>query len=185
MTPTRPLVCFGAKGGQGTTLVATLAGLISAEHRPVTLRADPTEVAAILGLVHDGQGEVRLGNLTVTDDPNAEPDIIDLGAADDPLGWHDGRLIMVLRGPGYLELRAALGHPIRPEGVVLVAEEGRALGPDDVTAVLGVPLVTRLAWDPALARAIDAGLLPARITRLVRRAISPLAAAQPTPRREG
>lgn len=79
----------------------------------------------------------------------------------------------VLR-PCYLALRRALAAPVRPSGVVLLTEPGRALGRSDVEAVLGVPVRADVEVDPAVARAVDAGLLatrlPARLARALRAA---------------
>jgi hypothetical protein len=72
------------------------------------------------------------------------------------------RALLVMRNC-CLALRKAVHAPVRPSAVVLVEEPGRALGRRDVRAVLaGLPLVT-VAADAAVARAIDAGLLAARL----------------------
>ncbi len=72
--------------------------------------------------------------------------------------------LLVLR-PCYLALRRAVTAPVRPSGVVLVEERGRSLGPHDVEQVLGVPVRVVVPWDPAVARAVDAGLLAVRLPR--------------------
>lgn len=77
--------------------------------------------------------------------------------------------LLVLR-PCYLALRRALAAPCRPSAVVLVEEVKRSLDATDVAEVLGVPVCAVVPWDPAIARAVDAGLLGARLPR-------PLAAA--------
>ncbi|MDP9404350.1 MAG: hypothetical protein M3P85_13720 [Actinomycetota bacterium] len=78
--------------------------------------------------------------------------------------------LLVLR-PCYLALRRALAAPIRPSGVILVSEPGRSLGRHDIEDVLGVPVRADVAWDPAVARAVDAGLLAARVPRTLERAL--------------
>lgn len=70
---------------------------------------------------------------------------------------------LLVTRPCFIALRRALSLPVRPSGVVLVEEEGRALGRTDVEDVLGVPVVARVAIDPSVARAVDAGLLAARL----------------------
>jgi hypothetical protein len=60
---------------------------------------------------------------------------------------------------------------VRPSGIVLVSEPGRALGRRDVEDVAGVPVVAEVPLDPAVARAIDAGLLAARLPRVLDRAL--------------
>lgn len=74
------------------------------------------------------------------------------------------RSLLVTR-PCFLALRRAHGAPLRPSGVVLVREEGRVLGRRDVEDALGVPVVAELDFDPAIARAVDAGLLGSRVPR--------------------
>lgn len=76
----------------------------------------------------------------------------------------------------YLALRRAVSAPIRPTGVVLVAEPGRALRATDVEAAVGAPVVATVAVDPAVARAVDAGLLTARLPRLMERDLRRIAA---------
>ncbi len=78
--------------------------------------------------------------------------------------------LLVLR-PCYLALRRAVAAPIRPSGVILVTEEGRALGRQDVEDALGVPVRAEVAWDPAVARCVDAGLLGGRVPRTLERAL--------------
>jgi hypothetical protein len=76
----------------------------------------------------------------------------------------------VLR-PCYLGLRRALAHPLRASGVILVGEEGRSLSRRDVEEVLGVPVRAEVAHDPAVARAVDAGLLGRRVPRVLERSL--------------
>lgn len=78
--------------------------------------------------------------------------------------------LMVLR-PCYLALRRALAAPIRPTGVVLVWEPGRALTRNDVEDVLQVPVRAEIRHDQAVARAVDAGLLARRVPRALQRAL--------------
>ena len=77
--------------------------------------------------------------------------------------------LLVLR-PCYLALRRALAAPLRPSGVVLVNEQGRALGRRDVEDVLGVPVRAEVDVDAGVARAVDAGLLAHRVPRGLERA---------------
>ncbi|MGB5756490.1 MAG: hypothetical protein WBM50_06220, partial [Acidimicrobiales bacterium] len=57
----------------------------------------------------------------------------------------------------YLAIRAAQPWP-RPDEVVVVARQGRALRSADVSAAVGAPVVSEVRWDPAVARVVDAGL---------------------------
>lgn len=81
-----------------------------------------------------------------------------------------GLSLLVLR-PCYLALRRALAVPIRPSGVILVKEHGRSLGRRDVEDVLGVPVRAELAWDPVIARHVDAGLLAGHLPKALERAL--------------
>ncbi len=78
------------------------------------------------------------------------------------------RSLLVTRGC-YLALRRAAQVPRRPDGVVLLAEPGRSLGRREVGRAIGAPVVATVSVDPAVARAVDAGLLAARLPRLLRR----------------
>ncbi len=78
--------------------------------------------------------------------------------------------LLVLR-PCYLALRRALAAPIRPSAIVLVDEPGRALTRRDVEDVLGVPVRAEIAYDPAIARAVDAGLLAGRVPKALEKAL--------------
>ena len=69
---------------------------------------------------------------------------------------------------------AALSPPRRADHVVLVTEPNRSLGPRDVADVLGAVPITVVPWDPAVARAIDAGLLAARLPRCLGNAVEQL-----------
>lgn len=78
--------------------------------------------------------------------------------------------LLVLR-PCYLALRRAVGSPIRPSAVVLVEEEGRAIGRRDVEQALGVPVRAVVAHDRRIARAVDAGLLVGRLPGALQRSL--------------
>ena len=121
-------------------------------------------------LVPPGRGDV-LASLLAAD---PRPVVVDCGrAAPGPGSSVAGSAsvsLLVLR-PCYLALRRALAAPVRPSGVVLVDEPGRALGRDDVEGVLGVPVTAVVALDPAVARAVDAGVLLSRLPRRLARAL--------------
>ena len=78
--------------------------------------------------------------------------------------------LLVLR-PCYMAVRRALEAPIRPSGVVVLREPGRALDAVDVEDVVGVPVVAEAPVDPAVARAVDAGLLASRVPRSLERGL--------------
>lgn len=90
------------------------------------------------------------------------------------LGTAAAASLLVLR-PCFLALRRAVVAPVRASGVVLVDEPQRVLGPGDIEAALGVPVVAVVPWDAAVARRVDAGLLgstpPRAMARALRRAL--------------
>ena len=96
--------------------------------------------------------------------------IVDAGTGEPPevLNESAERSLLVTRAC-YLALRRAVNSTTRPTGVVLVSEAGRALRANDVEAALNADIVAEVAVDPAVARAVDAGLLAARLPRALRR----------------
>ncbi|MCZ7528191.1 MAG: hypothetical protein M5U14_18565 [Acidimicrobiia bacterium] len=80
------------------------------------------------------------------------------------------RSVLVLRGC-YLALRRAVRSPLAPRiaGVVLVEEPGRSLGARDVADVLGRPVLARVPAQASIARAVDAGVLAARLPEALAR----------------
>ena len=74
------------------------------------------------------------------------------------------RSVLVTR-PCYLALRRAVSLPVRPSGVVLVTEAGRALTRSDCERAIGAPVLATVAVDPDIARAVDAGMLRTRVPK--------------------
>lgn len=103
--------------------------------------------------------------------------VVDAGTRLPPsaLVEHARRTLLVTR-PCYLALRRAVAAPIRPTGVVLVDEPGRGLRARDVEHALGAPVEATVRVDPAIARAVDAGLLASRLPRVVSRELRRAAA---------
>lgn len=62
----------------------------------------------------------------------------------------------------YLALREASRRSLTSTGVVVVREPGRTLTDHDIAATIGAPVVATIAWEPVVARAVDAGLLTSR-----------------------
>jgi len=71
----------------------------------------------------------------------------------------------------YLSLRRTVAAPLVPTGVVLVVEPGRALDRRAVEEIVEAPVVAEVEVDPAVARAVDAGLLVGRLPRTLARAL--------------
>jgi hypothetical protein len=143
------------------------------------------EVAAgnRLTLVPRGSGPLpptqRCADLAVTLANDERAVVVDCGTLGAPPG--DGWALSLAEAAThsllvtrlcYLALRRAVRAPLRPSGVVIVSEPGRSLRAVDVAAVLGVPVVADLAYDPVVARSVDAGLLgqglPPTLARAVR-----------------
>lgn len=102
---------------------------------------------------------------------------VDVGTATPPeaLRHRATRSLLVTR-PCYLALRRAVRNPVRPTGVVLIDEPGHGLRHRDVEHAIGVPVEATVAFDPAIARAVDAGLLTGRLPRMMHRALRQVAA---------
>jgi hypothetical protein len=105
---------------------------------------------------------------------DARPVVADCGTlteeAERVVAAHASSSLLVVR-PCFLALRRALLAPVRPSGVVLLNEPGRALGGRDVEELLGVPVRARIDCLPEVARMIDAGLLTSRLPRRMVRAL--------------
>lgn len=97
--------------------------------------------------------------------------------SDDELRWRlaaeADRTVLVTRAC-YLALRRAVSLPVRPSGVVLVAEAGRALTKSDCERAIGAPVLATVAVDPEIARAVDAGMLRTRVPKGAVRALGRL-----------
>jgi MinD superfamily P-loop ATPase len=195
------IMCWAAKGGSGTTVVACALALASARAQPTTLVDLSGDCATVLGMDEpNGPGVVdwlasptaspadlaRLA-LVIRDEvcliPRGDPDppqeqwgrlaavlsgsgnvIIDAGTGLPPQALHEAadQSLLITR-PCFIAIRRAQRLTIRPTGIVLVDEPGRALTARDVEHALGVPVVAEVRLDPAVARAVDAGLLIARL----------------------
>lgn len=131
------------------------------------------EVAAAPGLALLPRGDGALNPeraevLTALLASDARPVVADCGA--DPAGAALAvaagatRSVLVTRAC-FLSLRRALAAPLRPSEIVLLTEPGRSLTRVDVEDCIGAPVVAEVAVDPAVARAVDAGLLASRLPR--------------------
>jgi hypothetical protein len=80
----------------------------------------------------------------------------------------DVRTLLVTRAC-YVALQRVAAARCRPDGVVMVSEPGRSLRAVDVERTAGAPVVASVSVDVAVSRAVDAGLLRARVPRLMQR----------------
>lgn len=164
----RTLTFAGAKGGQGTTTVASATAVLAAGHLPTTLVTDDlVHTAALLGLPRPtGTAAIHVSSnlwLATQAVDGTAITVVDGDAA----GLDGAERYTVVRGPCYLALAAVLERPgPPPDGIVLLDEKGRSLTARDVTEVTGIPVVATVVVSEVVARAIDAGLLLARMHRL-------------------
>ena len=93
-----------------------------------------------------------------------QPVIVDAGSgiARSPFVAYAQTSYLVIR-PCYLALRRAATLERQPTGIILITEDGRALGRHDVEAVIGVPVVAEIPYESSISRAVDAGLLAGRL----------------------
>ena len=189
---TRTISISGARGGHGASTVAAALALFSARHQPTALVAhDPTDMAALFGILppESQDGAVPVApDLELGRHRRSAPGLVVLDAGsrlEGPQNPDADEDYVVVRGPCYLALRSLLAAQAgRYDGVILVNEPARSLRASDVAEVLGVAVVAQVTWHPAVARSIDAGVLPSRIHRLSALApLRPLALA--SPRRPG
>jgi hypothetical protein len=220
-------LCWAAKGGSGTTVVA--AALALASPRPSLLVDLDGELPAVLGLPAPERPGVaewldsdttvdHLADLLIDIGPRTwllpwRAEVSEIGttattwSADhvrwatlgdwlrdwsaqwgcdvsvdvgtrlppEPLIARSDRSLLVTRAC-YLSLRRAVRLGERPTGVILVDEPGRGLGARDVEHALGVPVEATMGFDPAVSRAVDAGLLASRLPRAMTRALRRVAA---------
>lgn len=214
------VVCWSAKGGSGTTVVAGALALLLARTGPTHLVDLVGDAPAALGVadpagpgvtewagvphatadalwrlavpIADGLHLVPVGHADRLDADHLEPaawerlvtaadtsgtiTVVDAGGPPPPVA-HAGadRSLLVVR-PCYLALRRAAACAGATDAVV-VAEPGRALRSADVGRAVGVPVAAEIGWDPAIARAVDAGLLATRLPGELARGLRRLAAS--------
>jgi hypothetical protein len=105
----------------------------------------------------------------------AVPVVADCGSATDPAARAVVEVadaaVVVVRGC-YLALRRAVRSPVLgcSAAAVLVDEPGRSLTRREIADVLGTPVVARVPVRDTVARAVDAGVLAARLPDVLGRA---------------
>jgi hypothetical protein len=70
----------------------------------------------------------------------------------------------------FVGLRRAVGMQSQPDAIVLIHDNERSLNRFDVEAALARPVDVQIPLDPAVARAVDSGLLGGRLPRSLSRA---------------
>ncbi len=76
--------------------------------------------------------------------------------------------ICVMR-PCFLAIDKARQLGDRLDNVILVAEPGRALGASDISSAVGASHCETIAWDPKIARSVDAGTMVSLLPLALRR----------------
>ncbi|MEO5974301.1 MAG: hypothetical protein ABIQ38_03730 [Ilumatobacteraceae bacterium] len=111
---------------------------------------------------------VRFDLLAQTLSDMERPVVVDAGSgvARSSFIAHAQRSYLVIR-PCYLALRNASSLEQKPTGIILITEDGRALGRRDVEAVIGAPVVAEIPYEASISRAVDAGLLSGRLPTLI------------------
>lgn len=176
--PVRHMIA-GAGGGQGTTTIAVAIAALSSRRHTTTLTAhDRDAVCALVGIGPEpSPGPIELAPGLILGEAAETArgvTVVDVGSlrrlraqpVEPVTAPVDERRWLVVRGPCYLSLRAAVTHPWRPHGVVLLTEPRRALSAHDVANVLDTPVVAEIPQDHRVARAIDAGTFLATVGRL-------------------
>jgi MinD superfamily P-loop ATPase len=199
------LLCWSAKGGSGTTVVAAALALVLSRARSTIIADLCGDIPAVLGLPEpsgpgltdwlgssDADAEAlerlaveatadvrvlprgvmpmpsapRWADLVVALEQLDEEVVIDAGTGEPPadLAACAEQSILVTR-PCYLAMRRLVGFRARPTGMVLVTEPGRSLRIADLERAVGARVIAEVPFDPAVARAVDAGLLAARLPR--------------------
>jgi cellulose biosynthesis protein BcsQ len=159
-TPTEALDRLAVEVAPGVALLP-LGGPAS----PLTARPEAVAGAALAVALRDGP----------------IPVIADCGQAAEPATRAVAEVadvtIAVVRGC-YLTLRRAVRAPALActMGTVLVEEPGRSLSRREVADVLGLPVLARVPFRDQVFRAVDAGVLPARLPDALARAASDLVA---------
>lgn len=214
-------VCWSAKGGAGTTVVAACLALESATPSvlidvdgdlPIALGvpepggqglsdwfASDAPPSAVLDLAIDLDDTTRLvprGPTTISPKAPrwgelgrwlADSDVhfvADVGLGDPPeallhqpadvtANRHDAtarrvRGLLVTRRC-YVALMHARQLRARPDGVILIDEPGRGIGLAEIESSAGARVLAKIPFDPAIARAVDSGLLASRLPGTIRK----------------
>ena len=202
-------LCWSAKGGSGTTVVAAALALVLSQRGATTVVDLAGDLPAALGIAEPAGPGVREWMASPTADaaalarlgvpvsetlqllprgstPTTAPRWADLANALE----HDNTVIdagtgippadlvaaadqtLLVTRPCYLALRLAAASGVQPSGIVLIGEPGRALTARDIERSVGAPVVAELHYDPAVARAVDAGLLAARLPATLSHALT-------------
>lgn len=143
----------------------------TADDESLLLLSSPADLGLLV--VHRGSDSVlgipRWSELARILESLPMPVVVDAGTRHVPDSFFDAasKRLLVTR-PCYLSLRRAINAP-RAHGIVLMNESGRALTSHDVESVLSTQVVATIPHESTISRAVDAGLLAARMPALLQR----------------
>lgn len=172
-----------AKPGQGCSVFAACAAIGSPHER--TLLVDwGGDLPAVLGIAQPSDENylpIQINDRLWLASPHGYCDYGDLeegfdcimhdwGTVDD-LSVAPGDVYLVIQ-PCYLALRRATKFFDAPEikGIIVHTQPGRALTSRDISRAIGAPVISEYLTDPAVARAVDAGILATRLARSITQA---------------
>ncbi len=152
----------------------------SSDTKPDALPYLMSDAGDSMRVLHRGTGAIeestRLSELAEYLATQSNFTVVDTGVGlpPDSLRRHALHSFLVIR-PCYLALRRATAVAKHADGVILLTEPGRALTRRDVESVLQVSVVAEVPVDPAVARAVDAGLLASRLPTAISSRLSAVA----------
>ena len=161
---------YGAKGGQGVTTLAAVVAVAAMRYGVGLERVgidghSHDDLAAVFGIGKDvtsGETFRTEGEREIVLDPSfADLVVQDCG----PLEYSarpTGFGVLVARND-YYAARRGVKYAKNLGGMVLILEPERALGVREMTDCIGLPVISLLELDPAVARANDAGALTGRL----------------------
>lgn len=151
----------GARGGSGTTTIATTFAL----HYATQLVGCTSDIAHVTGTQ---PGEPLNAGLVVN--PTVEDrdglTVIDAGTIRHPREYipaANHRSYLVVRGPSYEGLRTFTETELHFDAAIVLHEPWRALGMKDAQTALNMPIEAVVDHDPSISRLVDAGLMITRI----------------------
>lgn len=142
---------------------------------PDALARLETQITSGLALIHRGSGELGsagAGLLLQVLAASGRRVVVDCGnlaaerasAVAHQVAAEATRSLLVTR-PCYVAVQRSAAAAVSPSGVVVVREPGRSLTDAAIADTIQAPVVLTVALDPAVARAVDSGLLTSRLPR--------------------
>jgi hypothetical protein len=167
VTVTAALLALTASATQHTTIIDLAGDQLPAlgetddGHRPIEVTADLTVIDATNDTTAEQHQQI------IDSEAQGELVIVDAGRANHPIHNlldRNTRRVWVMRCC-YLTLRRAVTATPRPDEIIMIREPQRALNQRDIEQAVGVRVAMVIDLDPGIARAVDAGLLAARLPR--------------------